>query len=177
MCVCMYTCIIIITHVSVGDHMHILLFYAGVAVGTDSFCHAESPPLTDPTLWTFAFVEQRDTQGQSDTHKQESNIILITTVCTVLAFIVGVISGLIAYHCVSVLLKRKADHEQQSAASLNIEQSGNLQRIHYENSNVNIETEATDDYDEIVPQDSQGSIPGMPDVQISLDKNVAYGQL
>ena len=99
-CVCMYnnyyTC--------VGDHMHIILFYAGVAVGTDLFCHTESPPLTDPTLWTFAFVEQRDTQGQSDT--QNNNTILITTVCTVLAFIIGIISGLIAYHCVSTLLKR-----------------------------------------------------------------------
>ena len=141
--------------------MHIILFYAGVAVGTDSFCHTESPPLTDPTLWTFAFVEQRDTRGQSDTHKQESNIILITTVCTVLAFIIGVISGLIIYHCVSVLLKRKA--ERQSAASLNIKQSDNLNY-------VNTEAEANELYDEIVP------IPGMPYVQMSLDDNVAYGQ-
>ena len=150
--------------------MHV---YAGVAVGTDVFCYAKSPPLTDPTLWTFAFVEQRDVQGQSDTRTQENNI-LITTVCTILAFIVGVISGLIAYHCVSVLLKRKADHERQSAASLNIEQSGNLKRIHYEKSNLNVEAEANDDYDEVVPQ---SSIPGMPDVQMSLNENVAYGQL
>ena len=156
--------------------MHIILFYAGVAVGTDSFCYAESPPLTDPTLWTFAFVEQRDTQDQSDIHKQEKNILITGTLCTILAFIVGVISGLIAYHCVSVLLKRprKADHERQSVASLNIEQSGNLQKTHYENSNVNIEAEASDIYDEIVPR---GSIPGTSDMEMSLEENVAYGQL
>ena len=153
--------------------MHIILFYAGVAVGTDSFCHAESPPLTDPTLWTFAFVEQRDTQDQSDTHKQEKNILITGTLCTILAFIVGVISALIAYHCVSVLLKRprKADHERQSVASLNIKQSG---KSHYENSNVNIEAEESDIYDEIVPR---ASIPGTSDMEMSLDENVAYGQL
>ena len=99
-------------------HVH----YAGVAVGTDLFCRAESPPLTDPNLWTFVF---RNTQGQSNTGTNELNSTLIATVCTaVLAFIVGVISGLIAYHCVSALFKRKANLGRQSAASLNIEQSG-----------------------------------------------------
>ena len=78
--------------------MHIILFYAGVAVGTDLFCYAESPPLIDLTLWTFVF---RDTPGQSNTVTGRNKSILITTVCTVLAFIVGVISGLIANRCVS----------------------------------------------------------------------------
>ena len=33
-----------------------LFFCTGVAVGTE-FCHAESLPITDPTLWTFTIVE------------------------------------------------------------------------------------------------------------------------
>ena len=38
------------------------LYYhsAGVAVGIE-FCHAESPPLTDPTVWTFMTAEHIDT--------------------------------------------------------------------------------------------------------------------
>ena len=93
----------------------------------------------------------------------------------VLAFIVGIISGLIAYHCISALFKRKANLERQSVASLNIEQSGSLQRIHYKKYE-NIEVEASDAivYDEVVPRASR---PGMPDVQLKLSDNVAYGQV
>jgi hypothetical protein len=146
--------------------------YAGIAVGTDLFCRTESPPLTDPTLWTFVFAEQRDTLGQSD--KEEG--ILITTVCTILAFILGVISGLIAYRCVSALPKRKADHKRQSAVPPNIEQSGNLRRsrVHYKKSENNSKAEAiaSDAYDEVA---SHYSKPGMPGVQMKLNENVAYG--
>jgi hypothetical protein len=142
--------------------------YAGIAVGTDLFCRTESLPLTDPTLWTFVFAEQRDTLGQSD--KEEG--ILITTVCTILAFVLGVISGLIAYRCVSTLPKRKADHERQSAVPLNIEQSGNLRRVHYKKTESNIKVEAGDVYDEATPHYSK---PAMPGVQMKLNENVAYG--
>ena len=142
-------------------------FYAGVAVGTDLFCHTESPPLTDPNLWTFVF---RYTLGQSSTVTGANKNILITTVCTIFAFIMGVISGLIAYRCVSALLKRKANLEPPS---LNIEQSGNLKGIHYKK-NVNIKAEASDIYDKVAPR---GSRPGMPDVQLKLSDNVAYGQV
>ena len=139
-----------------------MCIYAGVAVGTDLFCHAESPPLTDPTLWTFT---SRDSLRQSNTVTGANENILITTVCTVLAFIVGVLSRLITYHCVSALLKRKANLERQR-------QSGNLKRIHYKK-NVNIEAEASDVYDKVVPRASR---PGMPDVQLKLSDNIAYGQ-
>ena len=134
-------------------------------MGTDLFCRAESPPLTDPNLWTFVFRDSQNTETNEN--------ILITTVCTVLAFIVGVISGLVTYHCVSALLKRKANLERQSAASLNIKQNGNLKRIHYKK-NVNIEAVASDVYDKVIPRASR---PGMPDVQLKLSDNVAYGQV
>ena len=43
--------------------VHLYNYYsAGVAVGTDSsVCHAQSPPLTDPTLWTFTTAKHIDT--------------------------------------------------------------------------------------------------------------------
>ena len=115
----------------------------------------------------------RDTPGQSNTVTGTNENILITTVCTVLAFIVGVISGLIANRCISALLKRKANLEPQSVASLNIEQSGNLKKIHYKKS-MNVEAEASDVYDEVAPR---GSRPRTPDVQLKLSDNVAYGQV
>ena len=108
----------------------------------------------------------RDSQRQSTSNTETNKNILITTVCTVLAFIVGVLSGLITYHCVSALLKKKANLEQQR-------QSGNLRRIHYKK-NVNIEAEASDVYDKVVPRASR---PGIPDVQLKLSDNVAYGQV
>jgi uncharacterized membrane protein YciS (DUF1049 family) len=45
------------------SHEYALHYHsAGVAVGADSFCgHSESPPLTDPTLWTFMTAEHTDT--------------------------------------------------------------------------------------------------------------------
>jgi hypothetical protein len=146
--------------------------YVGIAVGTELFCRTESPPLTDPTLWTFVLAEQRDTHGQSDKEKG----ILITTVCTILAFVLGIISGLIAYRCVSAfIIKRKADHAgRQSEVPLimNIEQSGNFGRVHYKKSESSIEVEASDAYDEVA---SHYSKPGIPDVQMKLNENVAYG--
>ena len=147
--------------------------YAGVAVGTE-FCHVGSPPMTDPTLWTFVLAKQTDTQEQSDVTprsgagtKKES--IIITTVCTLLAFILGTICGLTAYHGVSALLKRKADHEQQSTASLNTDKSG--KRVHYKSNATNREPSAV--YDEVTPHYSK---PGMPSMQMELNENVAYGQ-
>ena len=114
--------------------------------------------MTDPNLWTFAFRDSQNTETNEN--------ILITTVCTVLSFIMGVISGLITYHCVSALLKRKANLERQR-------QSGNLKGIHYKK-NVNIEAEASDVYDKVIPRASR---PGMLDVQLKLSENVAYGQV
>ena len=130
--------------------------------------------MTDPTLWTLMLAEQTDTQEQSYTTprsgtgtKKES--VIITTVRTLLAFILGTVCGLIAYHCASALLKRKADHEQQSRASLNTERSG--KRVHYKRGATNREPSAI--YDEVIPHYSK---PGMPYVQMELNENVAYGQ-
>ena len=52
-------------------------------------------------------VEHIDTQYSS---------IIITTVCTVLAFIFGIICGVIAYCCLSALRNRK--NEQSKASSI-----------------------------------------------------------
>ena len=141
---------------------------AGVAVGT-GFCSAESPPLTDPTLWMFVLAEQSDSQ-------KNGTGIIITTVCTLLAFVTGVICGLITYHCASVLLKKKAaNHEQQSTASLNVKKSVDEKRVHYcdkkSATNIKADPEANVVYDEVSqPQ------PGTPNVQMKLNQNVAYGQ-
>ena len=78
-------------------------FVTGIATGIE-FCHAESPPMKDPTLWTFA------TSAHTD------NSIMTTTVCTILFFSFGVVCGLIAYCCVSMLWKR--NFEQRGAAAL-----------------------------------------------------------
>ena len=99
--------------------------------------------------------------------------VIIITVCTLLAFITGVICGLIAYHCSSVLLKKKAANlEQQSTTSLNVEKSVDEKRVHYKKSTTNTKAdpEANVVYDEVSqPQ------PGAPNVQMKLNQNVAYG--
>ena len=107
-------------------------------------------------------AEQTDSQEQSDTTPiagagtKEEGIIIIT-VCTLLAFILGVICGLIAYRYISALLKKKADHVQESAASVNTEKSG--KRLHYKKSVTNnVETSAAVVYDEIIHY----SNPGIP---------------
>jgi hypothetical protein len=171
-CMCVYACP---EFYVISEHMvviyNILCVCVGIAVDTELFCRTESSALTDPTLWTFVLAEQRDTHGQSDKEKG----ILITTVCTILAFVLGVFSGLIAYRCVSAfIIKRKADPGRQSEAPLimNIEQSGSFRRVHYNKSENSIKVEASDAYDEVV---SHYSKPGMPDVQMKLNKNVAYG--
>ena len=130
--------------------------------------------MTDPTLWTFGLAEQTDTQEQSDTTpisgagtKEES--IIITTVCTLFALILGTICGLITYHCISALLKSKSHHEQQSTASLNTEKSD--KRVHYKRGATNREPSAV--YDKVAPHYSK---PGIPNVQMELNENVAYGQ-
>ena len=71
-----------------------------------------------PTLWTFATAVHNVTQGGGTGTQEDSmsnNSIVITTVCTVLAFIFGVICGLIAYCFVSVLWgKRKAKQKESN---------------------------------------------------------------
>ena len=141
--------------------------------------------MTDPTLWRFILAEQRDTQEQSDTGNTTlssgtgTKDEIITAVCTIFAFILGVICGLIAYHCASSLVKRKAaasqGSEQQStaAASLSTDKSGNVKRVHYKKS-VKADPEPSIVYDEVTPHYSR---PGMHNVHVKVSENVAYGQL
>ena len=139
--------------------------------------------MTDPTLWRFIIAEQRDTHEQSDTGdttlssgtgiKDE----IITAVCTIFAFILGVVCGLIAYHCAASLVKRKAAASQGSkqqstaAASLSTDKSGNVKRVHYKKS---VKADPSIIYDEVIPHYSR---PGMHNVQVKVSENVAYGQL
>ena len=89
-------------------------FVTGIATGIE-FCHAESPPMKDPTLWTFATSAHTDNFIMTTTAHTD-NSIMTTTVCTILFFIFGVVCGLIAYCCVSMLWKR--NFEQRGAAAL-----------------------------------------------------------
>ena len=129
------------------------MHYSGVDVGNE-FCNryaASSPPMTDPTLWTFATTGHNVTQGGGTGTQEDSlsnNSIIITTVCTVLAFIFGVICGLIAYCFVSVLwVERKAKQKESSAV-----------------------------YDEVTPHHTYCK-PEISNVQMELNENVAYRQV
>ena len=134
--------------------------------------------MTDPTLWTFVIAEPMDTHEILDidttpSTRARKESIIITTVCTLLAFIFGIICGLIGYHCVSSLLnkrKLKANHEQQStAALLNIDKR--VKRVHYKKS---AKREASDVYDNVTPHYCE---PGILNMQMKLNENVAYGQV
>ena len=119
-----------------------LIFCTGVAVGIE-FCHAESLPVTDPTLWTFMIVES------ADPHMQYNSII-ITTVCTVLAFILGIICGVIVYcSCHSALKNRENEQHNREENTI---------------------------YDEIIDHHS-GQRRDTPTVSMmEFNRNIAYGQ-
>ena len=123
--------------------------------------------MSDPTLWTFMTVhvamEHTNTQ-ESEAKKESSDCITITTICTIFVFILGIISGLITYHCVSALLKRKA--ERQNASSLRIEI--NNKTAHGERGGS---MEASGVY-EVVNCESE-----RPNLQMELKKNIAYGDV
>ena len=133
--------------------------------------------MTDPTLWAFVIVENTDTQ-QNDTvlnsdtgAKEERSSIIITIVCTTLAFIFGIICGLITDCCVCVLVKRKA--EQQGTVSLQIENNYHLsgKGAHYE---MGANDEASAVYDEVTPHYYKTGISNM---HMELSENAAYGQI
>ena len=126
-------------------------------------------------------AKQTDTQEQSDsidtTLDSDTGVKdeIVTVICTILSFILGVICGLITYHCASSLLKRRAaaNREQQTTVSLNIDESGNLKRVHYKKS-VKADPEPSLVYDEVTPHYSR---PGMHNMQMNVGENIAYGQL
>ena len=132
--------------------------YSGVDVGNE-FCnrYAETSPVPpdpviDHTLWTLTTAVHNVTLG-SGTGTQEDSIsdnnysVIITTVCTVLAFILGIICGLIAYHFVSVLWGKRKGKQKKSNAI----------------------------YDEVTPHHNFKC--GESNVQMELSENVAYGQV
>ena len=114
--------------------------------------------MIDPTLWTFVTA----TRTGSDTGAKEGGSIIITIVCTLLAFVFGIICGLMAYGCISALLKRKAERQ---STSLHIDNS------HYEKGASN---EASAVYDEIAHHHCGTR---MPNVQMELNENMAYRQV
>ena len=213
---------------------------AGIAIGTE-FCHAESLPMTDPTLWTFMMAELTDTYttdfvtvnyattpttdfvttentetlelitsehtetlelvtaDHTDTNDQESGTSttapscntelkaktenaeitsavclansVVITVCIILslAFLFGVICGLIVECCICTLLKRKA--KQKGKVSLQIERFTNNKTDHYEMGET--EEASADIYDEITPNCNPR--PGIANTQMELNENHAYG--
>ena len=145
--------------------------HVGIAVGAE-FCHAESPPMTDPILWTFATMAakfddiniQRGVPSSPGAGSQK-DCITITTVCTLLIFIFGIITGLIAHHCISALIKRKGER-QSEASSQQIVMSGTT--IHWERGG-NKETSGI--YEEVNCESKRSNI------QLELKKNIAYGDV
>ena len=133
----------------------------------------------------FVTAEHTDTRGQErvtgtapgsttgiETESRYNSTIIITlSLCTIFAFIFGVICGLITDRCVCALLKRKAE-QQISTASSNIERSGKT--AHFEK-DLNESNEADAVYDEIIPHYCKPGIPGI--VRMELNENVAYGHV
>ena len=78
-------------------------------MGTE-FCHTESLPITDPTLWTLIIVKHNVIDPQT-----EYTSIAITTSCTVLAFILGTTCGLVIGCCCYLKRKRKVEQRETSA--------------------------------------------------------------
>ena len=200
--------------------MHLYNYHSvGVAVGTE-FCHAESPPLTDTTLWTFTTAKHIDTyttdfitveyttmhttdtemtehtdpvttehtemlefgipeytvtSGQMSTtaplnvntepkiEKSEVTSVvclansIVITVCTLLSltFLFGVICGLIAEHCISGLLKRKAKRQSKVSLKQISERSDHTDQYEMGESGGELETSA-DIYEEITPDCKPG---------------------
>ena len=110
------------------------------------------------------------TTGIETENRYNFTIIITLSVCTIFAFIFGVICGLITDRCVCALLKRKA--KRQSTASSNTERSGKT--AHFEK-DLNENNEADAVYDEIIPHYCKPGIPGI--VRMELNENVAYGHV
>ena len=123
----------------VGSTNQCDLFCTGVAVGTE-FCHAESLPIMDPTLWTFTIVEHNIMDPQY-------NSIIITTSCTVLAFILGTTCGLVIGCC--CYLKRKRKEEQRETSAI---------------------------YDEVMDHHSSQARMPHSQMELTTNRNVAYGR-
>ena len=123
--------------------------------------------MIDPTLWTFTTATLTDTQAGSGTGPAKGNggysSIIITIICTLFAFIFGIICGLVAYGCISALLKRKS---QQQSTSLHIQDSA-----HYDKGASN---EASAVYDEVAHNYCE---TGIPNIRMELNENVAYGHV
>ena len=75
-------------------------------MGTE-FCHAESLPITDPTLWTLMIVEHNV--------QYTYTYITITMSCIVLAFILGTTCGLVIGCCSCHIRKRNVEQHETSA--------------------------------------------------------------
>ena len=123
--------------------------------------------MIDPTLWTFVTATRADTRAGSTNGtpamgEDGYSSIIITIVCTLLAFIFGIICGLIAYGCISALLKRK---DQQQSTSLHIDSA---------HCNKGASNEASAVYDEVAHRYCE---TGIPNVQMELNENVAYGHV
>ena len=120
--------------------------------------------MTDPTLWTFMTVETTETLKSDTAPTEAKGCITIATVCTIFVFILGIISGLIAYHCISVLLKKKAKR-QSTSSSLQIGISNRTS--HYETGESK---EASAVYEEVNCESER------PNLRMELKENIAYGQ-
>lgn len=140
--------------------MYCYSLHTGVAIGTE-LCRVESSPMTDPTLWTFVTTEHTNFQYGS---------IMITTVCTLLAFILGITCGLIAYRCISVLLKR----QQSTSLRHQIEEFQSNKKAHTSSKGTSIDSEANTVYDEVTHHYCK---TGIPNVQLELKENVAYARV
>ena len=119
--------------------------------------------MIDPTPWIFVTAIHTDTNIKAGSDTGEGSII-ITIVCTLLAFVFGILCGLVAYSCVSALLKRKVERQSISLHTDN---------IHYEKGTSNEEEEGAV-YDEVIHHYRE---TGIPNVQMDLNENVAYGHI
>ena len=97
---------------------------------------------------------------------------VVITVCIILslAFLFGVICGLIVECCICALHKRKA--KQKGKVSLQIERFKSNKTDHYEMGET--EEASADIYDEITPNCKPR--PGIANAQMELNENHAYGQ-
>lgn len=97
---------------------------------------------------------------------------VVITVCIILslAFLFGVVCGLIVERCICALLKRKA--KQKGKVPLQIERFKSNKTDHYEMGET--EEASADIYDEITPNCKPR--PGIANAQMELNENRAYGQ-
>ena len=147
------------------------MYYAhhtGIAVGSEN-CNTESPPLRDPTLWTFmidatAIQDLDRNMGMCKVKDLEkhANIITVTVVSTVLAFIFGVTCGLLMYCCFWAIIIKKAEQRKTSDKKMYPEEATHTVK------------EASAIYDEVTHHICE---PGIPNAQMELDENIAYEQI